>query len=115
MKKIIIPLTFAALVLLSAGTLYGMASRHFANNPDFSFQTDDRELSLAEVKKTNIQIQPDVTYTVKYEVQTMTEAHGFKIHSKKDTTSIWLLATGDEETKPVLPHKDFSWGTLRLR
>ena len=122
MEKIIIPLTFTGLLLISGGFLYMSALRHFKNHPQLILDTRERALSLAEVKLTSVTIQQNVNYSIEYAVETMTTASGWKIHSHSDTTAIWMLAESETDgngqaiTKPVLPNgHNFNWGTLNFR
>jgi len=122
MKKIIIPLTFTGLLLISGSFLYLSELRHFKNQPQFTLDTKERPLSLAEVKLTSVKIQPNVNYSIKYAIETMVITTGWKIHSHSDTTSIWMQAESETDgngkalTQPSLPKGgNFNWGTLNFR
>jgi hypothetical protein len=113
MKKLIVPAFAFVLIALSAGIIYARGISSLKKNPTLNVSTEVRHLTLNDVKKTNIKIEPDVDYSIHYKVETWTSAEDIRVISKKDTVEITLSAKSNiPGVKAQLPKK-FSWGSLR--
>ncbi len=116
MKKLIVPIFFTGLCLISAGILYARAYSSVRKNQLLTTEKVTRDLSIAEVRQTNIVPEGNVDYSLVYTIRTFRYTEGLRIKEKKDTLNMWVSASPScrctDAPKPGLP-KPFKWGTLK--
>ena len=116
MKKLIVPIFFTGLCLISAGILYARAYSAVNKKQMLTTEKVTRDLSIAEVRQTNIVPEGNVDYSIVYTIRTFRYTEGLRIKEKKDTIAMWANASPScgcaDAQKPSLP-KPFKWGTLK--
>ena len=98
MKKAIVPLFITLSLLLSAGFMYGSALYKYSVKPSFVEKQVERDLSLSDVKKTNIVPLPDVDYSIVYSTRIWTQTKGLIIKTIVDTAMVTWVAKKQDGT-----------------
>lgn len=103
---------------MSLGIMRARAYFFIKKNQLLTEKRVERDLSLEEVKKTNVKPVPGIDYKIIYRVRTYLYTDGISIQKNTDTVQVLLNATPScgcsDGPKPNLP-KPLSWGTLNWR
>lgn len=118
MKRAIPSIIATGLILLGFGVMWARAYTYIRENEMLTEANVIRPLSLKEVIRTNVSLQPGVDYSIVYHIRTYRQTQGLRIIKKEDTTAVWMHAesqkVGIEATQVKLP-KPLDWGTLNWR
>lgn len=100
-----IPTFFATCVLVAGIAIYSVSLWHFTTQPSYREYDKGYELTLSEIQRSNIKMEPNVNYWSVYKIRNYRYGSGIKLKSKQDTIYAYILATRNhnEGGKPNLP------------
>lgn len=114
MRKLIVPLFLCLCLLLAGVILYAGVLLHYKKQPQYTEYDVRRELSLSDVQRTNITMQPDVDYFLVYHMRDYRYTQMYSLKRQIDTLNYHFVAVRDvaKGGKPMMPEK-VNWGTLK--